>query len=157
MLSKSSFVSLWLQPFQRHCSAARASVSPHQPSVQSREKVPLPPGKYSHARLHVRLVEGGLDFSPSPGFWFLRRAAASSPRHPTTTTPSPHSGQEGLSWESWHQRLPSLFPSPSLSKPNKNKKCTPSITPSYSEPEVYTASRALGDLPQYGSNLSFFY
>lgn len=98
MLSKSSFVSLWLQPFQRHCSAGRASVSPHQASVQSREKVPLPPGKYSHARLHAGLVEGELDFSPSPGFWFLGRAAASSPRHPTTTTASPHSGQEGPSW-----------------------------------------------------------
>lgn len=50
------------------------------------------------------------------GFWFLMKAAPSSlsllPHLPIQPVPFPHSDQEGLTWKSWHQKLPSLFPSP---------------------------------------------
>lgn len=79
-----------------------------------------------------------------PGCRLLMRAAASSPLQPANS----HSDQEGLTWESWHQRLLCLFPSPlPLKTKPKQQKCTPPIAPRYSDPEVHTAGRALGSLP----------
>lgn len=59
--------------------------------------------------------------------------------------PALHSDRHSLSWESWHQRLPSLFPSPLSVKTNNNRKCPPLRVPQYSQTEVYTMGRALGD------------
>lgn len=132
--------------------AARASVSPHQASVQIREKALLPPGRHSPARLRGSVEHG---WTSAPQLAVLcseppasRGSGPSRGQQPDLRRlgPPPLSILTGTAClgKAGIRGFPAYFPALSLSKPNNNRKCPPLRVPQYSRTEVYTTGRALG-------------